>query len=248
MSQLPQRKKTPEEIARLRDSLGVPAAPPSRLPEDEPGAPVDKLIATNHQAELVHVPSAAPPPADDPPAPAAPAPKPVHSLKRSERPPPPAPEPPAAATPLAPMPDPRQVRSLRKSEQAAIVPRPPAEPEGHPKIPMHRHSDAELNEIRRREALAMLQSAAPNPKLAAAHPAMIAPGYVLAVAGACCFVFEGFPLAATAACAGAALIVAAAIVLHRPISRHHAAFIAIIALFVMVFGALHYFPQLRHAT
>ena len=55
-------------------------------------------------------------------------------------------------------------------------------------------------------------------------------------------------MAATAGCSTAAMLLAAFIYLRRPISRHHAAFIAVIALFVIVFGALHFFPQLRHAT
>jgi K+-transporting ATPase A subunit len=29
---------------------------------------------------------------------------------------------------------------------------------------------------------------------------------------------------------------------------HHAAFIAVLSLFVLVFGVLHYFPQLQHGT
>jgi K+-transporting ATPase A subunit len=44
------------------------------------------------------------------------------------------------------------------------------------------------------------------------------------------------------------MLVAAFIGIRKPISRHHAAFIAVIALFVIIFGALHYFPHLRHAT
>ena len=42
--------------------------------------------------------------------------------------------------------------------------------------------------------------------------------------------------------------VAAFIGARKPVSRHHAAFISVLSLFVLVFGALHYFPYLRHAT
>ena len=77
---------------------------------------------------------------------------------------------------------------------------------------------------------------------------MLAPGYILAIAGASCFYFYEFPMEATAACAAAALLIAGFIFLRRPISSPHAAFIAVIALFVIVFGALHYFPHLQHAT
>jgi uncharacterized YccA/Bax inhibitor family protein len=44
------------------------------------------------------------------------------------------------------------------------------------------------------------------------------------------------------------LAVAAFIGFRKPMSRHHAAFISVLSLFVLVFGALHYFPSLRHAT
>jgi hypothetical protein len=88
----------------------------------------------------------------------------------------------------------------------------------------------------------------PDPRLAVAHPVLIIPGYLLALTGGSYLFHYEFPLAATAGCGAAALLLAAFIFLRRPISRHHAAFIAMIALLVLVFGALHYFPQLRHAT
>ena len=256
MSLLPQRKKTAEEIAKLRESLGVPgvsqaseSAPPPD-PTQNTADGVDTIVATHHEATVVH--AADPEPAAEPaplPPPAHHGPKPVHSLKRSER----TPEEPAdethaeapATLPLGPAP--KTVRSLRKSEQAPRQDFPHSVPSTSSKIPAHRHNDAELHEIRRREALAMLHPAA-NPKLAVAHPALIVPGYLLAIAGASCFVFYQFPREATAACSAAALAIAAFIFVRRPISRHHAAFIAVIALFVLVFGVLHYFPHLRHAT
>lgn len=251
MSLLPERKKSAEEIARLREHLGIPPGSAGDGGASHPQPPTDTLVPHVHQADLVHpAPAASLSPM---PAAAAAGPKPVHSLKRSEResvtgerPSPPATP---TATVSAPPPDPKPVRSLRKSEQT-----PPLKPlvrddsAGDGRIPFRRHSDEELSEIRRREALAVLNAPPPNPRLFAAHPAFIAPGYVFAVAGASCFLFEDFPMAATAGCAAAALLIALAILLRRPISRHHSAFIFIIALFVIVFGALHYFPQLRHAT
>jgi hypothetical protein len=256
MSLLPQRKKTAEEIAKLRESLGVPGvsqpsdAAPAPDTTDNPPDEVETIVATHHEATVVH--AADPEPAAEPaplPPPAHHGPKPVHSLKRSER----MPEEPIdethaeapAALPLSPAP--RAVRSLRKSEQAPRPEFPHSVPSADSKIPAHRHNDSELHEIRRREALAMLHPAA-NPKLAVAHPALIVPGYLLAIAGASCFVFYQFPMAATAACSAASLALAAFIFVRRPSSRHHAAFIAVIALFVIVFGVLHYFPHLRHAT
>ena len=78
MSALPERRRTPEEIAGLRAALGVPGAPPPGSP------PTGQPAATTPPAAT---PPAATPPAATPPAPsAAPRPgRPVRSLKRSER-------------------------------------------------------------------------------------------------------------------------------------------------------------------
>jgi hypothetical protein len=269
MSLLPQRKKSAEEIAKLRESLGIPGSP---VPEQETSPPIaeipaepviDTLLPDSHQAVLVHPPEAIP--LTPPEAPAIPTsgPKPVHSLKRSERAPilhdeeeeeedfdeashasAPEPLPVQAAHRL-----PKPVRSLKKSEQTPVLTvLPVAEPTPSSKIPFHRHSDKEIEEIRRREALALLNVQKPNPKLAAAHFAILIPGYLLAIAGASCFLFYEVTAAVTGACEAAALLIAAFIFMRRPISRHHGAFIAVIALLVIVFGAIHFFPQLQHAT
>ncbi len=251
MSLLPQRKKSPEEIAKLRESLGVPGAPAEA---NEVSETVDTIVPAPHEAAVVHPETAisGTPPPSQITVPASRGPKPTHSLKRSERTPLPLREefPAVHIATVAPAPEPvtKLVRSLKKSEQGPVSqPDPTATSSLDSKIPFHRHSDKEIAEIRRREALAMMQ-ARPNPKLAAAHPALLAPGYILAIAGASCFYFYEFPMEATAGCAAAALLIAGFIFLRRPISRHHAAFIAVIALFVIVFGALHYFPHLQHAT
>lgn len=257
MSLLPQRKKSPEEIAKLRESLGVPGASPDANDGSESSRPaadsevVDTIVPAAHEAAVVH-----PEPVESlpspVPAPVSRGPKPIHSLKRSERVPSPhvddAPAVQIAVAECVAESAPKLVRSLKKSEQGPVFqPDPTATSSLDSKIPFHRHSDKEIAEIRRREALAMMQ-ARPNPKLAVAHPGLLAPGYILAIAGASCFYFYEFPMEATAGCAAAALLIAGFIFLRRPISRHHAAFIAVIALFVIVFGALHYFPHLQHAT
>lgn len=238
MSLLPQRKKSPEEIARLRESLGVPTGAASDEPVPSP-APAETLVPHTHAADVVR---------ESAPAPLAPLPPPkaVHSLKKSEQIPQPKPAP--APAPPAAIIEPKPVRSLRKSEMSPTGPLKAPEPDGDGRIPFRRHSEEEIQEIRRREALAMLNAPPPNPKLFPAHPALVAPGYVFATGSAACFVFESYPLAATAGSIVGALLIAIAIVSFRPISRHHAAFIAIIALLVLVFAALHYFPHLRHAT
>jgi len=244
MSLLPQRKKSAEEIAKLRESLGIDV-PPDALEEPQPVASVE--ISPS-------VPLAPFPVADPPEA------KPVRSLRRAERipvlpieesgPPPTAThEPEQKPLPVpAPLPvahGPKMVRSLKKSEQGPLPELHPPEPDS--KLPIHRHDDRELNEIRRQAAISNL--AAPvHPQSLTAHIVLIAPGYLFALAGAVCFYFYDLEMAITAACVAVALLVAAIIYLKKPLSRHHAAFIGAIALFVIVFGALHYFPQLQHGT
>jgi hypothetical protein len=263
---LPQRKKSAEEIAKLRESLGVPGPPPdmevalpesvSPPPEEAPVAAIPEAPAVVTDQEVAPAAPLAPIPVAEPHTP-----KPVRSLKRSERIPvlpvvdtsaettEPAP---ATALPektaLPALQLARPVRSLRKSEQVPVTGQP--HPTADSKLPVHRHSEREISEIRRQEALAMLSPQAP-PKPMTAHLALVIPGYLAAAAGAACFHFydiEKRQLPFTATCAAIALLVAAFIFVRRPLSRHHAAFIAVMALFLIVFGALYYFPQLQHGT
>jgi len=228
MSLLPQSKKSAEEIAKLRESLGIPG-----LPAETPPSPEPEVFA-----------EAAPP---------APWPQQTHSLKKAEWIPAiPAPEPngpeevPAETTPQVVRAKP--IRSLRKSEQipVLVVPRHDTPPPDS-KLPAYRHNENELREISRHAALEMVM-AAPNPKLAKAHLALVIPGYLASVAGAVCFYFYEQPIGVSASCVGISLLIATFIFFRKPISRHHAAFIAVFALFVIISGTLHYFPKLQYAT
>jgi hypothetical protein len=271
MSLLPQRKKSAEEIAKLREALGIGGPPPAGegLPVEAPltePAPrptipeavpqeIPKPAAVAIAAESIPATPPAPVPIDQTPDP-----KPVTSLRKSERVPvlpieesgppvgsvhAPAPLPvPAAPPPPAP-PGPRQVRSLRKSEQGPLSAVRPPRPDS--KLPIHRRSDQELNEIRRQEALSLIAPPA-HPQSLTAHLAIVIPGYLFAIAGAVCYYFYQLEIQFTASCVAAAVIVAAFIYFKKPLSRHHAAFIGVMALFVIIFGALYYFPQLRHGT
>ena len=219
MSPLPQRKKSAEELAQLRESLGI----------RQPGQP-----------------------ADAPPAAA--------TTEASE------------APPARPPSEPKPVRSLRKSEQEA-KPSPRLEPLHPSRLPAHRHSEHELQEIRRRNALQDIQSSTLDPRKAPAHLAVVIAGYLFAFVGAAlCFpqvhvpiYLNVFGIGLPAVVRGAALtfahpvtLIAIAeafalgtagwIFLRRFYSRHHAAFITMAALLVIIFGALHFFPQLLHAT
>lgn len=202
MSPLPQRRKSPEEIAKLRDSFGIPGA-----------------LEAGNAAKAA--PDAEPPA----PAPATPSPLPEPAVERA----------------------PKPIRSLRKSERLAESPGNRPDPPLVSKLPQRRHSNDEIERIRRSEALSTI-NAAPNRRLFPAHPLLITPGYLATVAAACGILFYQIPLWATGACALFALSIAAIIVLRHPVSRHHAAFIVVLAFLLLAFSALHYFPQLRHAT
>ncbi len=272
MSLLPQHKKSADEIAILRESLGIVAPPVAEetaaedplvtaAPEvamagpvletcEIPGiamvaeklaatAPVPHLVAETHQAKEVYAFQRA---------------EEIPVLAVEENGPPPhsehLPEVEAIQIP-APIPTslpahhgPKIVRSLRKSEQVPLAPVQPPAPDS--KLPIHRHNDKQLDEIRRHDALAKLTPWV-HPQTLTAHVALVVPGYLFAIAGAVWFYFydvEKQELRITAGCAAVALLFAAFIFFKKPLSRHHAAFIGVIALFVTVFGALYYFPQL----
>jgi len=187
MSALPQRKKSAEEIARLREEMGLPSS------------------ATNAPAEA---PSADAPVVDDEPPRPRPAAKAVRSLRRSER--QPAPE--EGAAPVA------------------------AKPAGNA-LPARRHSDRELDNMRRHEAMtaanAGVSPALSHLQQSSASPLLLGLGYALALAGG----VGAFP-------------VALYIARKKPFSRHHAGFMAMIAVLVVAFGALYLFPNLNpvHAS
>lgn len=242
MSLLPQRKKSVEEIAQLRETLGIPIIP------DDPSSGqevVDKIVPTTHQAGLVHLEEPvriAPPQEEHRPKEAQPA----HSFKHSEK---------ISVTPVPEpvdeTPDPsspttqslRRVRSLRKSEQAPIPPPKKLPVSAETPLPFYRHSDKELAEIRRRDAISNLKPVA-APNLTLAHPVLLVLGYLTSVIGAVGFLYYEFEMAVTAGCLGFALLLAMIIFIRNPYSRHHSAFIAMTAVFIAVFATLHYFPQL----
>ena len=213
MSPLPERRKSAEEIARLRESIGVPQvidAVTEAAPDPQPlghSGPVDPASAgsssTTPSRDLVALRTA------------------------------------------------RMVPALGKSDDHPTDPAPSEDRapslDGGSKIPAKKHSKRELEVIRRRQALAAMQSPVVDRRLASAHPVVLAPGYLLALAGATCHLTDSFPAAATAGSALAGLIIAALVCWRFPSSRHHAAFIAVTALLVLVFGSLHFLPQFQHA-
>lgn len=267
MSALPRHKKSPAELAKLRETLGIPP---------DPGPPVDPATPANP----------APPAATNPPVdlPTAHGPRHHHSLKRSERIEPPAPEPVLVAqVPVLEAPgggiehlavpppetvathEPKPIRSLKRSERMGG---PVSLPQQRPtpidsRLPGHRHSTDELLEIRRRSAAAAIAEGGYLPPQAAATPLLVT-GYVLAIGGAAAptllkllakltdsynlglALSGGYHLLVVGALA--ALPIAVFIYLKKTLSRHHAAFIAVTALFALIFATLHYFSQLLYGT
>ncbi|MES2997017.1 MAG: hypothetical protein V4733_09435 [Verrucomicrobiota bacterium] len=233
MNPLPQRRKTAEELAKLREDLGIPAEAPS-----------------SYSAMV-------PPPAPLPP------PKPATAITNRT---------PAALeihgpeeTVLPPAREPKPVRSLRRSERI-----PPLEP--HPRaiasaspIPSVRHSDAELQEIRRLSAIRDLQHTPPDFRMTPARPAVLTAAYLFAATGIAIsmpqvyrhlvpsfFTLGGLqmthPILFVAAAESLALIIALWVWLRRLYSRHHSGFLAIIAFFTLFFATLHFFPRFLHGS
>jgi len=219
MNPLPQRKKTAEEIAQLRESLAA------EIPQPPIAAPLPPQGPVSHQPPVR-------PPGGIPQNRHKRQTEPVSEPVQRER------------KPVQP----RIVRSLKKSEQGPVWVAPPSA-ESAPadsKIPLHRHSDRDIMEIRRREFLEQVVPPVP-PHSVRAHPIMLIAGYLLAVASPIC-AFFGMSVTVPGALAIAALLLAIFIFTAKPYSRPHAGFIGVIALFVLIFGALYYFPQLRNAA
>lgn len=240
MSNLPRQKKSPEELARLRESLGMP--PPMEESLATAAEPPHPAHQTPRHPEWSEVPPGGPMIREEP----------VPHL-----------EPPDSSR-AATTHEPKPVRSLKRSERLAPTDSPPPKATAdHGKLPGHRHSDRELEEIRRRSAVAAIAEGGFELPQAASKP-LLGLGYLLAIGGAAAPTLlrlfakltesynmgkafsEGYHLL-LAACL-AALPLAAYVALKKTQSRHHAAFIASIAFFALVFSVLHYFPSLKHGS
>lgn len=270
MSLLPQHKKSPEELAKLRESLGIPGQPPVSEPSPvfsppiqagrelpiakaplDPGpakvesGPVSTVLNVLESPTLAALPVAESPP------------KQVRSLRRSDRNPVSSPGhelprgaehesssvPPASAVSVAS--SSRAVHSLRKSEQLPLSQiRTPA-PDSS--LPIHRHSPEEIREIRRQEVLAM-QKVAGEQVSHKAHWIIVIPGYLFALAAlGCCYYYQ-LGIQITASCLLVSFLVAGFLLIRKPYSRHHAAFIGVMSLLIAIFSILYYFPQLRYGA
>lgn len=113
-------------------------------------------------------------------------------------------------------------------------------------LPAHRHSNDELDRIRRRGMFETQDEAIRLP-VRRERTWIILVGYAVAMSAAIP-VHHKLPILLPAAIAVASLAFAAYLFFLRPYSKHHGAFIGIVVLFVLTYAALQYFPQLRHAT
>lgn len=234
---LPQRKKTPEEIAKLREELGIPGGPtpPSSSPAAEPAAEVPAAPAET----IIYEEETTTPPEEVIPAPAAeiepPIPEPV------------APEPELTAP--APASGPKPVRSLRKSERIPSS-RPISSSPISSTLPTQRRTEKELSMIRRSQPFTT--TAVAHLVAQTAHPFFVGLGYVLVISAIAMPILDwklfDVPFFIPAILSAGSLAVALFIFLKKKRSLHHAGFITAIALLVIVFGALYYFPQLRNAS
>ncbi len=219
MSALPEKRKTPEEILRLRESLAGPRRP-------EP--PVE-----------MPVPQSDEPRTESPPSRTHSAPKPVHSLKRSER----APlkvvddDSATAAVPRASV--------VPESFPMDVAPASPRSTSSGGVIPARRHDERELMEMRRRGAIEMLQPRI-NPRLLPANLWLLAFGYLGPAIAAACIWLADQPIEIGPGPCSLAFLSGGAIAIRRPVSRHHAAFMMTRAAAVLICAAFHYFPHLLH--
>jgi len=264
VSPLPERRKTPEELAELRQSLGIPAeAPPGPLNDSSP--PIAKAEAESTTASPKPAEAELPPRQEVEDAP-----------ERVELPS----EGDEIESLAVPTEDGEEVvrvgggggvKSLRKSAGLAVD-----QPKGQIArgdggvIPDKRHSNTELNELRKAAQLAPPVGEI-IPK--SAHPVTLVALYGVAslvvLAGILGGVSQSVPVSDlpfewlmravqtdsfsmilfAILCAGAGVFLLAAgwLAWKRPLSRHHAGFMTIIAVLVLVFGTLYSFPQLHGA-
>lgn len=214
---IPEKKKTPEEIAALREGLGVPPAPaqptqPAQptppLPPVEPEKPLPTPIVEGEP--VIHL--------DLPPLPARPVkaePKPVHTLRKHELPLAPAPPVTQKTTLPTHRHDPRDVAQIRKREALAAL--------------QHQQSADPAAHLRRQTA----------------SPFLYASGHLLAIAAAVT-AYQHVHYITPAVLLGLAATITLFIALRKPRSRHHAALLFIVVLLTLVLSAIHYAPLFQH--
>lgn len=109
-------------------------------------------------------------------------------------------------------------------------------------LPEQKHTDAELNELRMRNAFAA-RPPVQQVKSLALHPFFLILIYVATLTGAGLAI--GKMYLPGLICSAVVLILGLLIFWKKPRSRHHIAIIGIISLLVLVFGTVYYLEQLE---
>lgn len=226
---IPQKKKSPEELAALRNELGIPASKVDSPPQQKP-EPADVSAAKTDDE-----PSQPPPVAIEPSPP----------IEESQAQPT---EQPRSLTPAEPKRNVSKRHSLRKQE----LPLAPAPRSQHKtELPSRRKPNENLAEIRKRQALANLPNQAQDPaahlKKITAHPALLTPAYLFAL-GAAIAAWQWTHYLTPLCLIGASAILTLFIFATKKRSRHHAAILLTIIILILAFGGIRYAPLFHHAT
>lgn len=222
---IPERKKSHEEIAALREGLGI------QVPAEEPKrnlAPAPPLSPATPQ----------PAPLSSPPDPVSPV---TDVLPQSDE--------NIIHLNITPLP-PKQFTTTSHSLRKHDLPLAPASPVTHQTtLPSHRHDFRDIAQIRKREALAKLQQPGVDPvahiRKQTAHPLLYLPGYLLAIATGVT-IYQRFHYITPIVLLALSLAITLYIAIRKPRSRHHAALIFILIFLTAAFGGLHYAPHFRN--
>ena len=265
MSPLPERRKTPEELAELRESLGISAEGP---PPDAPGVRNEDEGPGSDEAEALKSAVFEEPAADseDAAVPLLDEQADEEQADEVELVSPEVPETEGEPSVVSP-------HSLRKSASLVVDQPKPIRHRPDGSLPSRRHTDEELMRLRRMDAAPAVSPIEDLARRTVPLPAMIL-FYLLAAAAVALLImeslwfskaqpvdlpFEWLGRAVEADSYGSAimgligglsvlvLLVAGWISWRRPLSRHHAGFMTIIAVLVLVFGTLYFFPGLHGA-
>lgn len=139
-----------------------------------------------------------------------------------------------------------QPHSLRKHD----LPLAPAPPVTHKTaLPTHRHDPRDIVQIRKREALAKLETPGLDPvarlRAQTAHPVLYVSGYLLAI-GAAAVAYQRVHHITPIILLTLSLLITIYIAIRKPRSRHHAALIFILVFLTAALGGIHYAPLFQH--
>ncbi len=250
---IPKKKKSAEELAALREQLGIPEeAPPPPSIAAHPLLPAQPIAREQQIAAPEPKPQPQPVPQRAAPTPepfSEPAPEPDLPI---EKPRDPQLQEPVVHLKIPPAPVDTKDReappahSLRKHE-LPLAPAPPGTLKTT--LPDSRRDSQGLAEVRKREALTKLNQPGINPadhlRKLTAHLALLIPAYLIAVGGAA-VIFRNVHYVTPLALLGLASCLALFIFIKKPRSRHHAGFIFIIVFLTLVFGGIHYAPLFNY--